>query len=44
MNVHEERMVAPAPHLFDGEVVNAIEVHCHGSTSSKDVAAYMVFV
>ena len=44
MNVHEEHIAAPASHFFNGKVVNAIEVHCHSSTISESVAAYMVFV
>ena len=44
MNVHEECIAAPASHFLDGEGVDAIEVHCHGSTSSEAVASYMVVV
>ena len=44
MNVHEECIAAPSSHFLDGERIDAIEVHCHGSTGSEDVASYMVFV
>ena len=44
MNVHEERIAAPASHFLDGDIVDYIEVHCHGSTRSEAVASYMVFV
>ena len=42
MNVHEEFIATPASHFLDGEGVDAIEVHCHGSTISEAVASYMV--
>ena len=44
MNVHEDCIAAPASHFLDGEIVDAIEVHCHGSTSSEAVDSYMIFV
>ena len=44
MNVPEERITAPASHFIDGERVDVIEVHCHGSISSETMASYMVFV
>jgi len=39
MDVHEESVRFPASHFADGEGVDAIEMHCHGPTSTKGVAA-----
>ena len=43
MNVHEKGVRPPASLFTDFEVGAAIEVHCHGTTSSEGVATDVVF-
>ena len=42
MDVHGERVGLPPSHFLNGEGVNAVEVHGHGSPGSKGVAADIV--
>ena len=42
MDVSHEGVGRPASMLFDGDAVNAIEFHGHGSSSSEGVAADIV--
>ena len=39
MNIHQERIRFPATHFANCNCIYFVEVHCHGSASSKGVAA-----